>query len=179
MKEIKYSAHAWIRLLRLRPHPEGGYYREVYRSPETIPAASLPGRYGGRRSFSTAIYFLLAAGQYSAFHRLKSDEIWHFYAGAPIDIFIISPDGKLARIRLGNDPVVGGTPQCIVKAGSWFAAAPAIQNPKSKIINKLYSLAGCTVAPGFDFADFEAGRRATLCAMFPRHARLIAKFTPI
>ena len=190
MKEIKCSASAWIRLLRLRPHPEGGYYREAYRSPETISAGSLPGRYGSRRSFSTAIYFLLAAGQYSAFHRLKSDEIWHFYDGAPIDIFVISPGGKLARIRLGNNPAAGEEPQRIVRAGSWFAAAIAIQNGKSlpamlriplqagRIQNqKSYSLIGCTVAPGFDFADFEVGRREELCAKFPRHARLIANFT--
>jgi len=214
MKEIKYSSRAWIRLLRLRPHPEGGYYRETYRAAETIAGKHLPARYGGARSFSTAIYFLLAGNQHSAFHLLKSDEFWHFYAGAPLDIFVIRPGGNLSRIRLGNNPAAGEIPQYAVRAGSWFAAAPAIQNPKSlpamlppqnaahpsatlraalqagdaaggrialqagKIKNKLYSLAGCTVAPGFDFKDFETGKRAMLCSKFPAHAALIAKLTP-
>lgn len=177
-KRSKRTAAYWIKRLRLRPHPEGGYYRETYRSREIIAKADLPRRYGGQRAFATAIYFLLRGNQFSAFHRLKSDEIWHFYDGFPLNIFIIKKNGALKKIRLGLNLAAGEQPQAVIEANSWFAARLVKQNrqpqagppvaEKSEIENrKSYALIGCTVAPGFDFADFEIGNRAVLCRRFP------------
>ncbi len=184
-KIVKQTAEYWIKRLRLRPHPEGGYYRETYRSPEFITRAGLPGRYNGRRALATAIYFLLRGDQFSAFHRLKSDEIWHFHAGAPLSIFIIGKDGRIATYRLGLNAKDGEEPQCVIRAGSWFAAT--LINRKSQIENnhlpaplmaeKSYSLVGCTVAPGFDFADFEIGNRVRLCRKYPALRRIIIRLT--
>lgn len=181
-KIVKRTAEYWIQQLRLLPHPEGGYYREIYRSPELI--ADLPKRYKGRRPFATAIYFLLRGDQFSSFHRLKSDEIWHFYSGVPVSIFVIGRDGRLTTARLGLNTEKGELPMFVIPAGSWFAAALS-QTPKSQISNrksaignkKPYTLLGCTVAPGFDFADFELGNRLELCRQFPKHRALITKLT--
>lgn len=181
----KPSAAYWIKRLRLCPHPEGGYYRETYRSPEIIAKSHLPKRYNGKRSFATAIYFLLRGDQFSAFHRLKSDEIWHFYDGEALSIFVIGQGGRLTTFKLGLNMEKGEQPQFVIRAGAWFAAAlvkqstkSIIQNPKSKIENKdSYALIGCTVAPGFDFSDFETGDRLKLCRQFPKHRALISKLT--
>lgn len=169
IKIVKRTAEYWIRQLRLHPHPEGGYYRETYRSPEIIAKTDLPKRYKGKRSFATAIYFLLHGNQFSAFHRLKSDEIWHFYNGSPISIFVIGKDGRLTTAKLGLNAEEGEQPQFVIRAGSWFAAG------LDKI--RSYALIGCTVAPGFDFADFEMGNRLKLCRQFSRHRALIMKLT--
>ena len=183
MKKImsKRTAEYWVKQLGLRPHPEGGYYRETYRSPEIIARAALPKRYNGRRTLATAIYFLLRADQFSAFHRLKSDEIWHFYDGHPVSIFIIGKNGRLASFKLGLDARQGEQPQVVIRAGNWFAAGLANRkSPASggKIANrKSYALIGCTVAPGFDFADFEIGNRKELCRQFPKHHALINRLT--
>lgn len=166
MRTAKY----WIKLLGLRPHPEGGYYRETYRSIEKIRKLRLPGRYGGDRAFSTAIYYLLAGNQRSCFHRLKSDETWHFYDGSSAWIYAIEDDDRLLKKRLGLDAHNGARPQIVMQAGTWFAARPV--NPRS------YVLVGCTVAPGFDFADFEIGARQGLISRFPRHTRIIERMTP-
>jgi predicted cupin superfamily sugar epimerase len=178
----KYSlpreAWMWIKRLKLKPHPEGGYYRETYRCSETIPKSSLHKRYSGRRSISTAIYFLLCGKQFSAFHRLKSDETWHFYAGSPVSLFIIRKNGKLVHVRLGINSAAGEVPQYAVMTGNWFAATLAVKHFKFQISNlKSYALLGCTVAPGFDFSDFEAGSRAALCRQYPHHHALIEKLT--
>ena len=157
------AAH-WIRTLGLQPHPEGGHFRETYRAAESIPASGLPARFGGARSFSTAIYFLLESGGFSALHRIKSDEAWHFHAGSPLEIFTIDPAGALRVLRLGD-----GAFQAVVPAGCWFGARVAA--PGS------YALVGCTVAPGFDFADFEMGRRADLLRHYPQHRELILQLT--
>lgn len=172
MKKIIQGRNAirWIKQLRLQPHPEGGYYRETYRSPKVIPANNLPGRYSGKRALATAIYFLLRANQFSAFHRLKSDEIWHFYAGSSLSIYIIAKEGKLLVIRMGLNTENKEKPQLIIPADTWFAAE--LNHKKS------YALIGCTVAPGFDFADFEMASRKKLCRVFPRHRALIIKLTP-
>jgi hypothetical protein len=179
---MKRTAKYWIKQLRLHPHPEGGYYRETYRSPEIIAKADLPKRYKGDRSFATAIYFLLRGNQFSAFHRLKSDEIWHFYNGSPIFIFVIEKDGHLTTAKLGLNAEEGARPQYIIKAGSWFAAALAIQNRQPRagppLAEKSYALIGCTVAPGFDFADFEIADRLKMRRKFPKHGALINKLTP-
>lgn len=184
-KSTGRTAKYRIESLCLKPHPEGGWFRETYRSNEKIAKTYLPKRYGSKRAFGTAIYFLLKGGQFSAFHRLKSDEIWHFYDGAPVAIFIIQKSGALKKIKLGLNPEAGEQPQVVIKANSWFAAALAgldfkshISNRKSAIENpKSFVLLGCTVAPGFDFSDFELGRRAELIKRFPHQRRLIERFT--
>jgi predicted cupin superfamily sugar epimerase len=144
----------------LQPHPEGGYYKETYRS----SGSSSPAGFDGPRSFATAIYFLIPEGQVSHLHRIKSDEIWHFYAGGPLTIVEISPEGMLKTTTLGPDNF-----QYTVPAGVWFGSLPAE--------GSTYSLVGCTVSPGFDFADFELAERATLLAEFPTAATWIKKLT--
>lgn len=173
---MRRTAKYWIKRLRLRPHPEGGYYRETYRAPEIIAKSNLPKRYKGKRALATAIYFLLRGNQYSAFHRLKSDEIWHFYDGAPISIFMIEKSGRLTTVNLGLNAEKDERPQYVIISGSWFAAA--LVNQKSQNKNReFYALLGCTVAPGFDFADFELGDHKGLCRKFPQHRLLITKLT--
>jgi predicted cupin superfamily sugar epimerase len=160
------SAAEWIRRLELVPHPEGGFYRETYRASERVAASHLPARFGGERSFSTSIYFLLPAEEVSALHRIKSDEVWHFYAGAPLDLFVIGAAGHLTTTRLGPE----GPFQALVPAGAWYGAAVSEAAG--------WSLVGGTVAPGFDFADFELGERAELLRAFPQHRALIERLTP-
>ncbi|MDO9542407.1 MAG: cupin domain-containing protein [Kiritimatiellia bacterium] len=165
------TAEYWIKRLRLQPHPEGGYYRETYRSPEIIAKAHLPKRYNGKRPFATAIYFLLSNNQFSAFHRLKSDEIWHFYDGSALALYVITKNGRLVTVKLGLNAEKGEQLQYVIRTGAWFAAALTKQNPKS------YALIGCTVAPGFDFADFELMDREELCRRVPKHRALIKRLT--
>ncbi len=163
------DAQYWIDTLKLEPHPEGGYFRETYRSPLAIPRAALPPSFGGDRSVSTAIYFLLQSGEFSAFHRIASDEMWHFYAGGPLTVYTIGLDGQLCEIRLGPSPDRGEVFQAVVPAGCWFGSCPT--HPNS------FALVGCTVAPGFDFGDFEMADRASLLATYPQHAALIRRLT--
>ena len=163
------SASYWINHLKLQEHPEGGYYREVYRSGEFIQKKGLPNRYSSFRSFSTSIYFLLKGNQFSAFHRLKSDEIWHFYTGSPLILYIILNAGKLLTVNLGNDPTNKEVLQFAIPKGAWFASRPSRKNS--------FSLLGCTVAPGFDFDDFEMGRQEELLQYFPQHSQLIKDLT--
>jgi predicted cupin superfamily sugar epimerase len=162
----------WVDKLQLLPHPEGGFYRENYRSPETIDAASVPERFSGTRSISTAIYFLITAGNFSAFHRIKSDECWHFYTGDPLWVHLINDaTGEYSIIELGNDLSGTGVFQAVVPAGYWFASETKAGGS--------FSLVGCTVAPGFDFADFELAERNQLIAEFPAHTTLIQRLTRI
>jgi len=161
------TAAYWINHLRLNRHPEGGWFAETYRATETIPADALPARFDGARSFCTAIHFLLEQGDFSALHRLKSDEMWHFYAGSPLTVHIITPTGEFREIRLGGTPEQGECFQAVVPAGCWFGAVTSGE----------YSLVGCTVAPGFDFSDFEMAEQTTLTALFPQHAALIKRMT--
>lgn len=163
------SSAFWIEALGLRPHPEGGWYRETYRSSETVAGEHLPPRFGGARCFSTAIYFLLPGGEFSALHRIKSDEIWHFYAGSPLTLVAIDAAGTLTETVLGRRPERGESFQARVPAGSWYGAW--IEDPTS------YALVGGTVAPGFDFADFELAERAALEALHPQHRALIRRLT--
>ncbi len=157
----------WINSLNLLPHPEGGYYKEAYRSIENIDTKSLPERFAGNRPFSTAIYFLLEKGNFSAFHRIKSDELWHFYDGDPIAIHVINNNGILITHMLGLQPHKGLFPQITIPANTWFA---------SESIGD-FSLAGCTVSPGFDFTDFEMANREVLTSLFPDHHTIIKQFT--
>jgi uncharacterized protein len=154
----------WIEILGLLPHPEGGWYKEVYRSQGKIPANALS-EFRDARSFSTSIYFLLEGNDFSAFHRIRSDEIWHFYDGSTALISAISPEGNLRQHLLGKDFRKGESLQVVIPAGWWFASK--VVDPES------YVLAGCTVAPGFDFNDFELGRRAELVAKYPHYEDLI------
>src|SRR4051794_9741799 len=117
------TASDWITYLQLHPHPEGGHFRETYRSTEVIPQSGLPNRFSGGRSFSTAIYFLLQETEFSALHRIKADEIWHFYAGTPLVVTVIDPAGTLSQIHLGPHPLQGQTFQACVPAGCWFGAS--------------------------------------------------------
>ena len=153
----------------LQPHPEGGWYAQSYRSTEIIPAAALPDRFGGDRVFSTAIYFLLEQGNFSAFHRIKSDECWHFYQGDPLEVFIIRSDRQLTIVTLGQDSSRGQLFQYVVPANCWFASRPAKESE--------FCFVGCTVAPGFDFTDFELGDRQNLLAEFPQHRAWIERLT--
>lgn len=159
----------YIRSLGLQPHPEGGWFRETYRCGEAIARKALPGRYPGARSFATSIYFLLTSDTFSALHRLRSDEQWHFYTGSALTIHVIDPSGDYRAIRLGADVECGESFQAVVPAGCWFGAT--VDEPDG------FTLVGCTVAPGFDFSDFEMGRREELIQNHPGHRGLIERLT--
>jgi predicted cupin superfamily sugar epimerase len=163
------GAKRWIDGLQLRRHPEGGYFRETYRSEEVLAAAGLPRRFGGDRAFSTAIYFLLDGEDFSALHRIKQDEVWHFYDGSPVTIHVIDPEGNYSTTLVGRDLRAGEVPQAVVKAGCLFGAT--VNDTRS------YALVGCTVAPGFDFADFEMPGREELCRQYPRHRQVVERLT--
>jgi predicted cupin superfamily sugar epimerase len=129
----------------------------------------LMGKFRGERNFSTCIYFLLTSGLFSAFHRIIPDEAWHFYDGSPLILHMISSAGKYSRAVIGRNIEKGEVPQFVVPGGTWFAAEVALENS--------FSLLGCTVAPGFDFSDFEMGRKADLSASFPEHREIIEKLS--
>lgn len=169
MRTPSTEARYWIDALSLIEHPEGGYYRETYRSGEQIDCDCLPERYARSRAMATAIYFLLPAGERSRLHRLASDEIWHFHSGAPIVLSIIDAAGTLEQVRLGGNVEAAEHFQYTIPSGSWFGAE--LDGEES------YALVSCTVAPGFDFADFEMGRRAELIGMFPQHRATIERLS--
>ena len=158
-----------IRHLGMEAHPEGGYFKEVYRSKGIIPASALGDKFSGSRNHATSIYFMLESGNFSAFHRINQDEIWHFYEGSPIELHWISPEGEWEKHIIGPDILNGQDLQRIVPAKYWFAA---------KVIeDDAYSLVGCGVAPGFDFDDFVLAKRADLTRLFPQHEEVIKAFT--
>jgi uncharacterized protein len=165
------DAQHWIDRLHLTPHVEGGAYKEVYRSPLVLPKEILPSGFSGDCAACTHIYFLLHTNTFSAFHKIRSDECWHFYAGNTLLIYEIEPDGTLLTHRLGNDMDKGDTFFTVIKAGNWFASVPA---PGSS-----YALVGCSVSPGFVFDDFELADRAMLTNAYPQHAALITTLTRI
>ena len=152
----------------LLPHPEGGFFRQTYVAAELISMEALPERFEGSRSFSTAIYFLLPTGSFSAFHRIKSDEVWHFYEGCPLNIHVIHPNGQYDCLKLGNNLNNGESYQLVVPANTWFASEPIGDK-------ETFALVGCTVAPGFDFSDFELAAAAALTNQFPKHIELIRR----
>ncbi len=162
---IRLSAEFWIKHLNLSKHIEGGYFSEVYRSLVSFDKKALPKEFSGNRSASTHIYFLLEKGQFSAFHCIRSDELWHFYAGDPLIVYEIEQNGTLTKHLLGNDPQSGQSLFCIIKAGNWFASKVAEGSE--------YSLVGCTVSPGFDFADFELAEKDALIKKYPTHGEWI------
>ena len=163
------TAQQIIDHLQLQPHPEGGFFKETYRSSELILKDSLSSNYNGQRNCSTCIYFLLTPDTFSAFHRINQDEVWHFYDGSPIDLHCISPDGIHEQIIIGRDIANGQVPQYVVPGGYWFA---------SRVLkNEGWALCGCTVSPGFDFQDFELVEGSELTAHFPAHRQLIDRLT--
>jgi len=155
------SAAASIDRYGLEPHPEGGYYARTYCSEHSFPGNPTIDSFPAGRPWSTAILYLLQAGDFAAFHRIRSDELWHFHEGGPIEIFILQEPGRLKVIRLGPEHQL----QLIVPADHWFAARP--------IEGTAYALVGCTVCPGFRFEDHEMANADALTAEFPAHAPLI------
>jgi len=158
---VHKEAARLVKKLELEKHPEGGYFRQTYRSDTTVNVKG----YGCPRNISTAIYYMLVGGQFSAFHRIRSDEIWHHYAGGSITLYAIDDEGKLSKIKIGRD----GTPQAVIRAGTWFAAS--LDSKRS------YCLLGCTVSPGFDYRDWELGKTSDLARMYPQHRKLIERYT--
>lgn len=167
------TAEELIRLLNLKPHPrEGGWYRETYRSAMQLPAAALAPVYRDARSVSTAIYYLLTPDSFSALHRLPTDEVFHFYLGDPVEMLQLGPtsaDGGRI-LTLGSDVTAGHQMQTVVPAGIW-------QGSRLRA-GGAFALMGATVAPGFDFADYEAGDRDALIASFPDFAERINRLCP-
>src|SRR5262245_25578205 len=156
-----------IKRLALQPLTiEGGHYRETYRAPLLLPRNGLSGKYNGDRNASTAIYYLLTPDTFSAIHRVKSDEVFHFYAGDAVEMLQLYPDGTARTVIIHNDLAAGREPQLIVPSGVW-------QGCRLKPGGSNWALMGCTVAPGFDYADFELGKRAELLTQYPEQEILI------
>jgi predicted cupin superfamily sugar epimerase len=165
------NADEWIERLGLRPHPEGGFFREVYRAAEGIAAVHLPPRFDGDRSFSTAIYYLLRSQDFGALHTVQQDELWHHYDGATLTLHIINAAGQHQTHRLGKDLAGGARPVLVIPASQLFGAT--VDEPDT------YTLVGCTVAPGFDYRDFAMPPRADLLGRFPGHRELIERLTRV
>jgi uncharacterized protein len=161
---VPRTAAEWIRALGLSPHPEGGHYRETYRAATMTAPAGFP----GPRALSTAINFLLERDEVSALHRLRADELWHFHAGSTVRVVELTAGDVLREHRLGLDLEAGERPQLVIPGGSWFGAR--VDSGGS------FALMSCTVAPGFDFADFELADRATLRSRHPRHVESLEAF---
>lgn len=162
------SAQYWIDKLDMIQHPEGGYFKETFRADEKTRADHLPDRYCTQRCVSTSIYFLLTTESVSNFHRLNSDEIWHFHTGGTSRIHMISPEGVYSHKDIGSSLEEGQQFQVVIPRHSWFAA---------EVISRDFILVGCTVAPGFEFEDFELAQRSTLSKEQPALSSLIERFT--
>lgn len=158
----------FIQKLQLIRHPEGGYYKEVYKNEESITSSQLKSDYEGKRPLATSIYFMLEAGEVSHFHSLKSDEIWYFHHGVPLTIYVIDMEGRLIEHKLGLNLEKGEQPQVIVPAGSIFGSA---------VNEDGCSLVGCMVSFGFDFRDFKLFSREELLNLYPEHEEIIVKLT--
>jgi predicted cupin superfamily sugar epimerase len=165
------KAQEIIDALGMLPHPEeGGYFVETYKSKEAIPRKALPQRYHGKRSFGTAIFYLLTPETFSQLHKLESDEVFHFYLGDPVTMLQLRPDGSSEVLTLGQDIVGGQRLQVVVPAGTW----------QGSFLNEggEFALLGCTVAPGFEYDDYETGSRGDLLKGFPEQEELIVRLTP-
>lgn len=163
------TAEEIIAMLGLQPHPkEGGYFRETYRSADLL--SDLPARYRGPRSASTAIYYLLTPRSFSAMHRVASDEGFHFYLGSPVQMLQLFPDGQGKIVTLGNDLKSGQSPQVIVPASVWQGSKLAPGGD--------FALLGTTVAPGFEYVDYESGKRVELIQQYPQFEKMIRELTP-
>ena len=157
------TAEEIIRALELKPHPEGGYYRETYRSSQGIPGLTPP------KTFSTAIYYMLTPGDVSKFHRLKSDEIFHFYLGDASEWIWLTTDGKMKKFRIGPRLDQGELLQMVIPAGTWFGGR---LGPGSG-----FCLMGTTVAPAFDFPDLQFATREELLRLYPQASHEIESLT--
>ena len=166
---MRPDAAFWIQHLNLSKHIEGGSFRETYRSTLVLKGECIGKNFEDERAASTSIYFMLEKGQFSAFHKITSDETWHFYEGDTLDIFEIDENANLITHKLGRDASKGESFQVLIKAGRWFGSRVAG--------NGIYSLVGCTVAPGFDFADFQLASRSELSTLYPAHKVLISEMT--
>jgi len=155
------EAAQWLKKLHLQTHPEGGYFKETYRSDLAVDIAN----YNGLRQISAVIYYMLVGNQFSAFHRIKSDETWHHYAGGSLTLYVIAKS-KLSRVKIGKGR--GESPQFTIKAKTWFAAS---------LNDTSYCLLGCTMSPGFDYRDWELGRCDELVRRFPQHKKIIGLYT--
>jgi predicted cupin superfamily sugar epimerase len=162
-----HSAGFWIDHLQLTSHIEGGAFKEIYRSDTVFSREQLPGHFTESRNACTHIYFLLQKNQFSAFHRIRSDELWHFYDGDPLIVYEIDKQENLQEHLLGKNVLTGQHLFCVIRAGNWFAARLADGGD--------YTLTGCTVSPGFDFADFELAKKDELITEYPQHDVLISQ----
>jgi len=163
---MEHDADYWIQSLNMKPHPEGGYYAETYRSQSILGEHCLPQSINGERNIATSIFFLLKETDFSAFHRLQSDENWYFHDGSGIVIYRIDAEGELIKQKLGLDLTNEFWPHVTVPRGSWFAAEP---------VGKGFALVSCVVSPGFDPKDFELAKSERLTAAFPQHKELIER----
>jgi predicted cupin superfamily sugar epimerase len=163
------TAEKIVTNLNLKPHPEGGFFRETYRSEGHIDDKNLLKKYNSVRSYSTCIYFMLTSDHFSAFHRIRQDEIWHFYNGSTLILHMINHEGEYLSQKIGINIENNEVPQFVVPGGFWFAA--------EVLGNDAYSLIGCTVSPGFDFNDFELKGQDELIEIFPNHEPVIKRLT--
>ena len=163
------TAQQIIHKFNLTEHPEGGYFKETYRSNGIIKNENLTTDFIGDRNYSTSIYFLLTSDKFSAFHKINQDEIWHFYKGTTLKLHMISPTGDYSFVLIGNNLEQNEQPQFVVPATYWFAAEVIESNS--------YAFTCCTVAPGFDFNDFVLPKREKLVQLFPQHVEIITKLT--
>ncbi len=163
------TAQQIVNKFDLTQHPEGGYFKETYRSNGIIKNENLSEIFIGDRNHSTGIYFLLTSDSFSAFHKINQDEMWHFYLGTTLKLHMISPEGEYSFVLIGNDVINNEVPQFVVPAQYWFAAEVVNENS--------FSFTGCTVAPGFDFNDFVLPERKVLIELFPQHKEIITRLT--
>ena len=166
---MERSAQYWIEKLNLVEHPEGGFFAPVFRASERIGRTGLPDRFTGNRIIVSSIYYLLKRGQFSTFHRLRSVEIWNFFEGDPLTIYVLDSPGMLTEKRLGPNFEAGESYQVAIEAGNWFAAEQ--RGPGE------FTLVGCAVAPGFEYEDMEIAGRAELLAKYPQHREVIERYT--
>jgi predicted cupin superfamily sugar epimerase len=167
---VMISADEIIERLGMQPlREEGGYYVETYKSEEVISKLALPDRYPSARAFGTAIFYLLTPDTFSALHRLASEEIFHFYLGDPVTMLQLHADGSSQVATLGQDIFAGQELQVVVPRGTW----------QGSFLNEggEFALLGCTVSPGFEYEDYEAGSREELLAQYPGHRELILRLT--
>lgn len=163
------AAARLIRELDLAPHPEGGHFRETWRAEREVPAAHVVPGASGVRAAGTAITYLLAGAEVSRLHRLRTDEVWHHYQGGPLVLHLLPRDGGHRAVVLGDPRTPATRWQAVVPAGCWFGAELTTADD--------YALLGCTMAPGFDHADFELADAAALLSAYPDQAPLIRRLT--
>ncbi len=165
------KAEHWIERLGLEPHPEGGWYRETYRSSGSYDfSGAAP--FDGPRAYATSIHYLLERGGRSRLHRIHSDELWYFHAGGPLEVHLFPENGAPSAFTLGTETEQGEVLHAWVPAGSWFGACM----PEAEARDG-YALVSCVVAPGFDFRDFSFADGAELASRFPTHRQMIERLS--